>query len=271
MRIALLFSLLLLGPALLVAQNTPKPAAPAGTGTAKPAPTQPRTPPARGAQPGRGGLALVVTAPSGATLPEVTVAIDGPTPRTGVTNESGQINFPGLQPGTYRLRFGGDKVTAFEREVAVRAGNPTTLDIMLNPAPPPREIIKEAPAPPPAPAVPAGPPGDPQVLSLVDLAERELDRKQPRRETLVSCSVRTRSTLLQLNQDQPERLYEEADSLFYVIAGEGVLRIDGRETKLSAGSFASVPRDTSFTLGRRGRNPLILLSVLSGEPCEEAK
>ena len=114
-------------------------------------------------------------------------------------------------------------------------------------------------------------PGQPQVLSLVDLAEKELERKQPRRETLVSCSGNTRTTLLQLNGDQPERLYEDAESLFYVIAGEGILRLDGKETRLLAGGFASVPRATSFTLGRRGRNPLILLTVLSGEACEEPK
>jgi mannose-6-phosphate isomerase-like protein (cupin superfamily) len=77
--------------------------------------------------------------------------------------------------------------------------------------------------------------------------------------------------LLQLTSDQPERLYESAESLFYVIAGEGVIGIDGKETRLVAGVLASVPRATSFTIGRRGRNPLILLAILSGEPCEEAK
>ena len=131
--------------------------------------------------------------------------------------------------------------------------------------------MKPAPeAPPPAPAA-VGPAGKPQLLSLVDLAERELERKQPRRETAVSCSGNTRSTLLQLNSDQPERLYENAETLFYVIAGEGFLRVDGKDTRLVAGGFASVPRATSFTIGRRGRNPLILLAVLSGEPCEEAR
>ena len=77
--------------------------------------------------------------------------------------------------------------------------------------------------------------------------------------------------LLQLNGDQPERLYQDAESLFYVIAGEGYLRVDGKETRLTAGAFASVPRATGFALGRRGGKPLVILSVLSGEPCEEAK
>jgi hypothetical protein len=46
----------------------------------------------------------------------------------------------------------------------------------------------------------------PQVLSIVDLAERQLSGNQPRRETLVSCSGNTRTMLVVLNQDQPDRL-----------------------------------------------------------------
>jgi hypothetical protein len=38
-----------------------------------------------------------------------------------------------------------------------------------------------------------------------------------------------------------------------------------------AGSFAAIPRDTPFVVARRGRNPVIFLSVLSGEPCDAPK
>jgi hypothetical protein len=41
------------------------------------------------------------------------------------------------------------------------------------------------------------------VLSIVDLAEKQLSGNQARRETLVSCSGNTRTTLVVLNQDQP--------------------------------------------------------------------
>lgn len=260
------------------------PAAPAGRATqaapAKPqtpAPTPPATAPTprRATQPattGRAGVAIMVTDPRGLTLGDVQVDLSGSATRSGTTNSSGQVNFTGLQAGTYRILFSGETVTAYEREITLKASATLTLDVTLKPAPPPREIIKEVAAPPPAPpkAV-VGPAGQTQVMSLVDLAEKELERKQPRRESLVSCSGNTRATLLQLNSDQPDRLYDEAESVFYVIAGEGFLRIDGKETRLNAGGYASVPRATSFSLGRRGRNPLILLSVLSGEPCEQAK
>jgi mannose-6-phosphate isomerase-like protein (cupin superfamily) len=277
MRNALLLSLIVAGAAGAAAQNTPAPAAgtgkaPASTPTAKPASPQA----GRGAQAAaRSGVQLTVTDPQGASLGDIDVTIIGPTNRSGTTNGSGRLQVTGLQAGTYRLVFSAESVTTLEKEVELRANQNRELDVTLNPAPPPREIVKivEKPAPPPEvpPAAVVGPKGESRVQSLVDLAEQEYERKQPRRESLVACSGNTRSTLLQLNQDQPQRLYDNAESLFYVIAGEGFLRVGDRETRLEAGSFASVPRSTAFTLGRRGRNPLILLTILSGEPCEEAR
>src|SRR5262249_55077160 len=158
----------------------------------------------------RSGIAITVTDPRGQPIPGVHVTIAGASERGGETDGNGQVNFVGMQPGTYRARFDGDKVVSFEREVIVRSGQPTGIDVMLNLAPPPA-------APPPpaaAPAAPAkaepvvGPPGVPQIVSIVDLAEKQLSGNQPRRETLVSCSGNTRTTLVVLNQDQPERLYD---------------------------------------------------------------
>lgn len=110
------------------------------------------------------------------------------------------------------------------------------------------------------------------MLSIVDLIERELvGDNQPRRETLVACSGNTRNTLVQLNQSQPERLYETAEASYYVVAGEGAVRLNDRETALAAGSFVSLPRGTAYSLVRRGRRPFILLATLSGTPCGEAR
>jgi mannose-6-phosphate isomerase-like protein (cupin superfamily) len=109
-------------------------------------------------------------------------------------------------------------------------------------------------------------------VSIVDLVERELiPGNQPRRETLVACSGNARSTLVQLNQDQPQRLYEDAEIGYYVVAGEGAVRVNGRDTALGAASFVSLPRGTAHMIVRRGRRPLILLATLSGEPCEQPK
>ncbi len=219
---------------------------------------------------GRSGVAITVTDATGMTLPGVMVELSGPTPRTAETDAGGQANFPGLNAGTYRLRFTGNTVTAFEREVTLAAGQIAKLPIRLTPAPEPVAATPEAPASPPAPAV--GPGGQPQVLSVVDLVERELiGSNVPRKDALVACSGNTRTMLVQLNEPQAQRVYAAAEALYYVVAGEGAMAVDGRDVPLQAGVYASLPRGTTHALTRKGRRPLILLAVLSGEPCEVAK
>jgi hypothetical protein len=217
---------------------------------------------------GRSGVAITVTEASGLTLPGVMVELTGPTPRTGETDASGQANFPGLQAGTYRLRYSGGNVTTFEREVTLRNGQIAKLPIRLTPAPEPVAAAPLTPAPPPA----VGPEGTPQVLSVVDLVERELIAGNvPRQDALVACSGNTRTMLVQLNEPQAQRVYAGAESLYYVVAGEGSISVEGRDMPLQAGVYASLPRGTTHALTRSGRRPLILLAVLSGEPCEMAK
>jgi mannose-6-phosphate isomerase-like protein (cupin superfamily) len=276
MRAVITAGLLLLGCGSWVvdearAQTPPVPA-PAPKPAQPPAPA--RRPPAPAA---RGGLAITVTDPQGATLGGVRVEVVGASDRTGETNASGQINFPGMQAGTYRLRFSGERVITFEKEIALRAGQVMDVDVTLHAAPPPAPS-PAPPAPPPAPApavAPApvvGPAGMPRTLSIVGLLEKELiPGNQPRRETLVSCSGNTRTTLVQLNQDQPDRLYDTAEVTYYIVAGEGAVRIAGRDTAVAAGGFVSVPRGTAHGLVRRGRRPLIVLTTLSGAPCEEPR
>ena len=105
------------------------------------------------------------------------------------------------------------------------------MDVTLNAAPP-----KPAPPPPPAPVAPpppvVGPTGQTQITSLVDLAERELDRtkldaRNPRRDVVVACSGNTRATLVLLAQNQVQRVYDSAPNPYYVIAGQGALQVGG--------------------------------------------
>ena len=257
MKVLLLLSLVFGLAGIADAQNPPSSQKPPAT-QPKPAPA-PRAP-ARAAQPAaRSGMTITVTDARGATIPGVTVDVTGPTPRNGPTDSGGQINFPGVQAGTYRLRFSGDSVIAFEREVVVRAGQIADVDVILNPAP-----VPEAPV--------VGPVGQPQVLSIVDLVERELiSGNAPRKDTLVSCSGSTRTMLIQLNQPQASRVYDGAESLYYVVAGEGTVSIGEREVPVEAGGYVSVPRGTAHSLARRGRRPLIMVAVLNGEACEEAR
>jgi mannose-6-phosphate isomerase-like protein (cupin superfamily) len=164
-------------------------------------------------------------------------------------------------------------VTTLEREFTIPAGKTSSFDVTLSPAPPPKEIIKviEAPAPPPA-AAPVGPVGQPQTLNIDDLLnEKSFVGRDPRRDTLVACSGNMRAMMIQLNEPQPERIYDNADLIYYVMGGEGAVRMDGRETVLKTSGIVSVPRRVPHSLTRRGNRPFILLAVISGEPCESAK
>ena len=239
-----------------------------------PAPTTP-TPTPRRAAPAtssRAGMAITVTTPQGATISGVQVNLMGPTERGGETDGSGQLSLPGLQPGTYRLRFSSERVTSFEKEVVVRAGQVADVDVSLNPAPEPKVVMAPAPVAPPMPAAPAlGPKGQPVTHVIGELLEKEYVGKQPRRETLLSCSGSERSTMIQLNEALPERLYENADAIYYVLGGEGSILMNGKEARLGLNAFVSVPRGTSHSFSRRGNRLLVLLSVLSGEPCEQPR
>lgn len=292
--LSLALSSALVSGASLAAQTAatpPKPAAPAQAkppAPATPAQATPRPPATTPAQPGaqpapvrrpaapasaRGGMALTVTDERGAPLNGIHVRVVGPMERVGETNATGQVNLPGLQAGTYRVRFSGDEVVTFEREFVIAGGRVSDADITLNAAEKPVAPPPAAAPPPPAPVVaaPLGPAGRPQALSVVDVLEKEYVGKQPRRESLLSCSGNTRTTMVQLNEPQPERMYEGADAVYYVVGGEGNARVGGRESRLNLNAFLSVPRGTAHSFERRGSRPFILLAVLSGEPCETAK
>ncbi len=222
------------------------------------------------APPARSGVAMTVTDPIGSRLEGVEVELLGLSDRRGHTDPNGQINFPSLQAGTYRLRFSGSDVIAFEREVTLRAGQVSTVDVTLNRLPPP------PPAPEPPPPVEAPPVvtvllGQPQILSIVQLLEQDFIGRQPRRESLLSCSGLLRATMIQLNEPMPERLYDEGDAVYYVLGGQGTIRMNGLETRLDTNGFASVPRGTLHSFERRGNRALVLLAVLGGSPCEEAR
>jgi mannose-6-phosphate isomerase-like protein (cupin superfamily) len=111
--------------------------------------------------------------------------------------------------------------------------------------------------------------GSPQWGSLTDLAKRAQQSK--RREALLSCSGNSRSVLLVLTEDQPERVYEDGESTYYVLDGQGIVTIGGRPGDVSAGSFVSVPRGMKFSVMRRSNKPLVMLWVLNGSRCEEAR
>jgi mannose-6-phosphate isomerase-like protein (cupin superfamily) len=212
-------------------------------------------------------LALAVTNLVGEAAPGVHVVLTGPVSREGTTGRDGALRFQMLRAGTYRLRFESPEYITLEREVAVKAGPAIEVEVALarvpeKPAPPPPTPAPDA--PPAAEPVAASPNAAFELLSLPDWIERNLiGRSDPQRETVVGQAPAATARVVQVRDPIRERVRPDADEMLYVIAGEGVLRAKGREYDLTAGSFAVLPRGVAYSLERRGRNPLIALSMVT--------
>ena len=57
------------------------------------------------------------------------------------------------------------------------------------------------------------------------------------------------------------------DEIVYVVAGEGTIRIADQSANVAPGSLSVIPRGLAHSFERRGKNPLIMLSMLAGAPC----
>jgi mannose-6-phosphate isomerase-like protein (cupin superfamily) len=248
------------------------------TPPAAPAQTQP--PPAKASQAARprpSGTAtttalLFITDGTGRSIEEVTVSVMGPVDREVKSPSSGPTRIAGLRPGTYRVRFSHERFITFEKELVWRAGTAAPeLAITLNAAPE-RAAQPAAPAPAPAVQAPAAPtlppPGTPKTVSLPDYIEKNfISGREPQKEDLIGCSGVGQAVLWQIREPWNSRQHEAADGMLYVVGGDGRLKLAEREFTVAAGAFIVVPRGTTYSLSRSGRNPLIVLAVLAGAPC----
>jgi mannose-6-phosphate isomerase-like protein (cupin superfamily) len=281
MRLLPFFFTGVLGLTAAVAAQTPQPQTPPPQ-----QPQQPATPGATHAKPpGPAGataqrgtstasttLTVEVTDKTGNRVGDVHVALGGPVDRSGVTGTDGAIVFRSVRQGTYRLRFEREGFTTLERELMVRAGLPSGVSVALTAAP----VVKPAPAPPPPVAVPppTKPPSravEPRSLSIPDFLDRNLiGGGEPQKLTMLACAEGGTARLLQVRDPLNEEEHAEVDEMIYVVAGGGVLRIrNHQDTKIGPGFFALVPRGLAHSLRREGRNPLIVVSVFAGSPCNE--
>jgi mannose-6-phosphate isomerase-like protein (cupin superfamily) len=218
-----------------------------------------------------------VTDRAGAPAADVAVTAEGPVSRDGVTDATGQVQFKTVSNGTYRLRASGAKFITLEKEVTVRAGATISpIEFALSaapppPAPPPAPAATPTPAPPVAPAAPtSAKAGESRVLSIADLAERSLGGRDPIKLVPVACSGLDRTQMIVLRDTRATAANAGQDEMLYVVAGEATLSIDGREQPISSGYYAMVPRGTTHSITRRGRNPVIILSTVGGQPCPSA-
>jgi mannose-6-phosphate isomerase-like protein (cupin superfamily) len=240
---------------------------------AKPAPAQPQQKP-RTTQPSRGSggsatLTVEVTDMSGNGLGDVHVAASGPVDRSGDTGQNGSIAFRSMRGGTYRLRFEREGFTTLEREFVMRSGQGTTVSVALTAEPvEPTPAPEPPPAPEPKPA-PSTRVVEPRSMSLPDFLDKNLIGGEPQKTTLLACAEGGTARLLQV-RDPLDEQHADVDEILYVVAGGGTVRMRNQDTRMSPGHFALVPRGMPHTLRRDGRNPMILLSVLAGSPCDES-
>jgi hypothetical protein len=247
---------------LLLTLMLSQPAAPPAPQTSKPRPPAAATTTAT----------ITVTDGTGAGIGGVLVEASGPIEREGKTTADGMLRLQGLRAGTYRLRFTREGFYTFEKEVTWRAGQAAPdVPVTLTAAPP----LPPSPAPPPVAPTPSSPkpsklppPGQARTMVLPDFIEKNfINGRDPQKEDLVGCSGVGQAMVWQVLAPWEGRQHTGADAMLYVIGGEGAIRLDGRDVSLGAGSFAVVPRGVTYSLTRRGRNPLIVLAMLAGAPC----
>ena len=213
-------------------------------------------------------LEVTVADPGGMPLQGVNVTASGPLDRDGTTLASGLVRFLNMRGGNYRLRFAHPRFVLLERDVTVRAGQPLSVDVTLSRASEEPEAAEKPETPPPAPTPTSAPAGEPRSVAVVDFVERNfISGRDPVKEDQLGCTASAKTTLLQVREPLPERSLADADEVIYVVAGEGTLRLGSRDVPLSATTLAVVPRGTVRGVTRKGRNPLIFVSVLSGPAC----
>jgi hypothetical protein len=235
------------------AAPAPKPAAP------RPRPAPPAT--------GTGTLTVNITDGGGLPVQGVEVHASGPLDREGTSLAGGLVRFLNLRGGDYRLRFVHPKFVLLERDVTMRPGASQAIDVTLSAAPDAPEPVK-APAPSAAPTPVNAPAGEPRTVAVVDFVEKNfISGRDGFKEDPLGCTASAKTALIQVRDPLPERALPDADETIYVVAGEGTLRLGNRDVALSATTLSVIPRGTVRGITRKGRNPLIFVSVLSGPPC----
>jgi mannose-6-phosphate isomerase-like protein (cupin superfamily) len=235
----------------------------------------PAVPPVRTAPPARATakpatFTIQVTDALGVPLADAAVTVTGPVAREGVTSSDGSLRLTNMRPGTYRLRFSREGSITLERDLTLRAGESPAIDVALSAAP-----VAPAPVAPPAPSAPnvtaeLGPPGDPKVTAVPLFLEKNfIGGREARKDSPLGCTATGTATLHQLRDSWLAHTHDTAEEWLYVVAGEGTLRIGTTEQKVQAGTFSLVPHTVTHAIIPQGRNPLILISVLSGPACKQ--
>jgi len=235
-------------------------------------PNEAAQPPARGssrkpavAAPRTASVRIAVKDEDGASINDVRLVLTGDATGEFVTGGAGTAVIPDLKDGVYRVRCEREGFITLEREFTLKGGAYGQIDVVLHAAP-------EPPAQPaPEPAAPAiAPGGRPVTISIVDYLDRNLIAREPLKESILACNPLETVRLLQMREGVAEHVHQAGDEIIYVVAGEGTVRIGDAPTPVRPGSLVVVTSGTGHALERAGKNPLIVVSTLTGAPCDHA-
>jgi hypothetical protein len=203
----------------------------------------------------------------GASLSGVHLFVSGAEPAELETAGAGTAIIPNLKDGVYRVRCERAGFITLERDFIVRGGTRNSVDIVLDAAPPP-----PAPPPPPPPVV-AGvaASGPPVAMSILDFIDRNFIGREPIKESILACEPLETVRLLQIRDGIAKHTHDRVDEIIYVVAGDGSVRIDEDARPLRPGSLVVVPHGTTHSFEHAGKNPLVVVSTLSGSACEASK
>jgi hypothetical protein len=90
------------------------------------------------------------------------------------------------------------------------------------------------------------------------------------KESVLGCLADSTTRLLQIHDAVAEHTHADLDEIIYSVAGEGTIRLHSDSSPIEPGALTIIPRGVAHAIDRRGKNPLIVISVLSGGPCTGA-
>jgi mannose-6-phosphate isomerase-like protein (cupin superfamily) len=109
-----------------------------------------------------------------------------------------------------------------------------------------------------------------KTVSITQFLDKNYIGREPVKESLLGCTASTRTRLLQLREGLSEHVHDNVDETLYVVAGEGAVVVQNHPpVQIGPASLVVIPGGLAHAVQRRGKNPLIVLSTLSGSPCAD--
>jgi mannose-6-phosphate isomerase-like protein (cupin superfamily) len=119
-------------------------------------------------------------------------------------------------------------------------------------------------------AAPAPAPPEEKTVSIPTFVEQNFIGREPLKESILACTETARTRVLQMRDGLAEHIHPDVDETLYIVAGDGAILVRNREPEtVGPGSLTIIPSGVPHAILRRGKNPLIVLSTLSGAPCSD--